>query len=159
MNAPIPQHNAEFKLARLSDAALIATLARDLVEAGLPWSWRPKRVAASIRHPETNVLTVWVDGRLRGFAIMEFLVEHAHLNLLAVEPSYRRFGLGRQLVEWLEETARVGGIRTIKLEVRAGNSDARVFYQRLGYREMNTIPGYYGRRETAVCMEHDLSRR
>ena len=43
-------------LARLADAPAIAQLSRTLIETGLPWSWFPRRVAASIRDPETNVL-------------------------------------------------------------------------------------------------------
>jgi ribosomal protein S18 acetylase RimI-like enzyme len=148
--------NIELKLARRGDAAVIARMSRDLVEDGLSWSWQPSRVAAHIRGPDSNVLTAWADGRLVGFAIMQFLDEHAHLNLLAVEPGYRRFGVGRQLIEWLEKTARAGGIFAIKLEVRASNMGARRFYRALGYQDSKVLPGYYSGREAAVCMTHDL---
>jgi ribosomal protein S18 acetylase RimI-like enzyme len=149
-------HVVEFKLARLRDAQRIAQMSRDLVEQGLPWSWTPARVATHIRGSDSNVLTAWVDGCLVGFAIMQFFDEHAHLNLLAVDPAQRRYGIGRQLIEWLEETARVGGMFTITLEVRAGNVGARTFYRTLGYQEIRSIPGYYSGRETAIRMTHDL---
>jgi ribosomal protein S18 acetylase RimI-like enzyme len=100
-----------------------------------------------------------MDQQLVGFAIMQFFDEHAHLNLLAVEPAYRRFGIGRQLIEWLEETARVGGIFLVNLEVRAGNTGAQAFYRTLGYREAKYISGYYSGCEAAVRMTHDLRRR
>jgi len=105
------------------------------------------------------VLTAWAEGRLIGFAIMEFFAEHAHLNLLAVDPAYRHSGVGRRLIEWLEETARVGGIFFVNLEVRAGNGGARAFYRALGYREIGYIAGYYSGWETAIRMTHDLRRR
>lgn len=146
----------ELKLARLRDAQRIAQMSRDLVEQGLPWSWTAPRVAAHIRGQDSNVLTAWVGGHLAGFAIMQFYAEYAHLNLLAVDPQYRRFGIGRKLIAWLEETARVGGIFTISLEVRANNGGARAFYRTLGYQEARTIPGYYRGRETAIRMIHDL---
>ena len=149
----------EFKLARLRDAQLIALMSRDLVEQGLSWSWTPKRVVSHIRNPESNVLTAWVQGRLLGFAIMQFYDEYAHLNLLAVDPAARRFGIGRQLLVWLEETALVGGIFTVRLEVRAGNVGARTFYRALGYQETDSLPGYYGGRETAIRMARDLRRQ
>jgi uncharacterized OB-fold protein len=79
-------------------------------------------------------------------------------NLLGVEPAYRRFGIGRRLVEWLEETARVGGMFSVRLEVRAGQTGSRTFYRRLGYQEDKYIPGYYSGREAAVRMTHDLRR-
>jgi [ribosomal protein S18]-alanine N-acetyltransferase len=146
----------ELKLARLRDAQRIARMSRDLVEQGLPWSWAAPRVAAHIRSQDTNVLTAWVGEQFAGFAIMQFSAEHAHLNLFAVDPQYRRFGIGRKLLVWLEETARAGGIFTINLEVRANNVGGRAFYRALGYQEVRTIPGYYSGRETAIRMTHDL---
>jgi ribosomal protein S18 acetylase RimI-like enzyme len=149
----------ELKLARRADARRIALMSRDLVEAGLPWSWTPQRVAHAIREPETAVLTAWTQGQLAGFAIMQFYAERAHLNLLAVDPAYRRLGVGGRLIAWLEKTARTGGLFFINLEVRAKNSTAQAFYRRLGYRASKSIPGYYTGRETAVCMQHDLRLR
>jgi ribosomal-protein-alanine N-acetyltransferase len=149
----------ELKLARLRDAQRMAQMSRDLVEHGLLWSWTAPRIATHIHGQDSNVLTAWIGDHLTGFAIMQFHTEHAHLNLLAVDPPYRRFGIGRKLVTWLEETARVGGIFTISLEVRANNGGARAFYRTLGYQEVRAIPGYYSGRETAIRMTHDLKIR
>lgn len=146
----------ELKLARLRDVQRIAQMSRDLVEDGLPWTWTAPRVAAHVRDQDSNVLTAWVGDHLAGFAIMQFYAEHAHLNLFAVDPQYRRFGIGRKLLVWLEETARVGGIFTINLEVRANNGGARAFYRTLGYQEVRAIPGYYSGRESAIRMTHNL---
>ncbi len=156
METAANRHSVELKLARLRDAERIALMSRDLVENGLPWSWTAPRVAAHIRGRDSNVLTAWADDHLVGFAVMQFLAEHAHLNLLAVEPAYRRAGIGCQLIAWLEETARVGGIFFIHLEVRAENGGARAFYCRLGYQETRYVPGYYSGREAAISMTHDL---
>jgi ribosomal-protein-alanine acetyltransferase len=147
---------AEISLARPCDADRIATLSRDLIESGLGWRWRPPRVRQQIRAPETNVIVARSIGALAGFAIMHYRTEEAHLLLLAVLPRYRRQGLGRQLVDWLERPARVAGITRIHLEVRASNTRARLFYQALGYREVRWIPDYYYGREAAVEMHHDL---
>lgn len=149
---------AELKLARLSDAYRIALMSRDLVEKGLPWSWLARRVASHIRGRESNVLTARVKGRLVGFAIMQFYDERAHLNLLAVDPAARRFGVGRRLVEWQEEVALSGGMHIVNLEVRANNAGAGASYRMLGYRESKRIPGYYSGREVAIRMTHDLRR-
>lgn len=148
-----------FQLARLDDAPWIARLSRDSVEYGLPWRWTPERVARFIRHRDCNGVTAWQGRRPAGFALMEYHTEYAHLNLLAVDPRNRRLGVGRRLVEWLETTARVAGLRFIRLEVRADNRGARAFYRALGYGERWTIPGYYSGRETAVCLTRDLRDR
>jgi ribosomal protein S18 acetylase RimI-like enzyme len=89
---------------------------------------------------------------------MYFGLDRAHLNLLAVKPDCRRLGVGRRLIEWLEQSARVAGAFTVKLEVRAGNSQAQAFYRRLGYRQAGFAPGYYSGKEAALAMVHDLRR-
>jgi ribosomal-protein-alanine N-acetyltransferase len=120
------------------------------------WSWTPARVAKHIRCPDTVVLTAREQGRLVGFAIMHFGDVNAHLNLLGVRPSHQRRGIGRGLVAWLEQSARVAGIATVNLEVRVSNKAARGFYKSLNYWEVVSIPNYYQRHESAMLMMHDL---
>jgi ribosomal-protein-alanine N-acetyltransferase len=148
-----------FQLARLQDAAPIADMSRVLIEKGLPWRWTPQRVAASIHAPNVNVLVARVDARVAGFAIMRYGDDDAHLDLLAVAPPYRRSGVGRRLLEWLEKCAVVAGTFRIALEVRAENTGAQLFYERMGYRRLLHLPGYYEGIGHAFRMGRDLSRR
>jgi [ribosomal protein S18]-alanine N-acetyltransferase len=147
------------QLARLADAETIANMSRVLIEAGLGWRWTPERVAASIRAANVNVLVAHIDNRTVGFAIMRYGDDVAHLDLLAVAPAYRRVGLGRQLLEWLEKCAVVAGMLRIDLEVRAQNTGAQLFYERMGYRTLVNLPGYYEGIEDAFRMRRDLSCR
>jgi ribosomal-protein-alanine N-acetyltransferase len=144
------------ELARPTDATAIATMSRDLIEFGLSWRWTPQRVAASIRAPEVNVLVARIHQQTAGFAIMRYGDHVAHLDLLGVGPQYRRLGVGRQLIEWLEKCALVAGIIQVVLEVRAQNEGAQLFYKRLGYRPLVQLPGYYQGVEAAVRMGRDL---
>ena len=147
---------ATLALARLADAPVIAELSRTLIETGLPWSWFPRRVAASLRDPETNVLVARAGERIAGFGIMRYGAEAAHLDLFAVDRPWQRQGMGRRLLEWLERPARVAGLARIVLEVRAENAGARVFYERLGYRTLALLPGYYQGREAALRLGRSL---
>lgn len=144
------------RLAKLREAGAIAFMSRDLVEYGLPWRWTAERIAASIRASETNVLVALNGETIAGFAIMRYGESDAHLDLLAVAPRYRRMGVGRQLVHWLERCAVVAGIFDITLELRAENELARDFYISLGYRPLHQVPGYYQGREAALRMQRDL---
>ena len=83
----------------------------------------------------------------------------AHLNLLAVRPVWQRRGLGRRMLGWMEESARVAGISAIHLEVRASNAAGRRFYRALGFQEMALLPRYYSGREAAIWMARDLRTR
>src|SRR5437870_2387319 len=147
------------RLARPADATTIANLSRDLIEYGLRWRWTPMRVAASIRAPEVNVLVACIHENVAGFAIMRYGDDDAHLDLLAVAPPYRRAGIGRRLLEWLEKCAVVAGIFSVALEVRAGNEGARLFYKRMDYRTLIHLPGYYQGLEAALRIGRDLSCR
>ncbi|MBI2319309.1 MAG: GNAT family N-acetyltransferase [Betaproteobacteria bacterium] len=146
------------RLARTAEAPAIAAMSRDLIEAGLGWSWESARVARAIRDRDTLVLIACDRARMVGFAIMQFGDEQAHLNLLAVRPSHQRLGIGRRMVGWLLESALVAGIATVTLELRAANTAARRFYQALGFAESAYIPGYYRGREMALRMTRELRR-
>ena len=141
------------RLARLADATTIANLSRDLIEYGLQWRWTPMRVASSMRAPDVNVLVACNHDNMAGFAIMRYGDDDAHLDLLAVAPPYRRAGIGRQLLEWLEKCAVVAGIFNVALEVRAENEGAQLFYKRMGYRTLEQLPGYYQGIEAATPHE------
>lgn len=144
-------------LARVAEAAVIARMSRDLIEVGLEWAWTAARVTSRIRARDSNVVVARLSGRIAGFGIMRYGDENAHLDLLGVAPDLRGRGLGRRLVDWLEQPARIGGIAAILLEVRLENGDARAFYERLGYREVERIPGYYQGREAALRMRRPLA--
>jgi ribosomal protein S18 acetylase RimI-like enzyme len=145
------------ELARVSDAEPISNLSRWLIEAGLQQTWVPERVIWHIRDRESTVLVAKDQGRLVGFAIMQFGDSSSHLSLLGVLPTRQRTGIGRKLLEWLEASAITAGTFTVKLEVRASNMPARRFYTTHGYRELDVVKGYYQGHDSAVRMSRDLS--
>jgi len=149
------------RLATRADSTQIAAMSRDLIERGLGWSWTPRRVLRSIGDAHTNVVVALENvqsggQRLTGFGIMKYHDDEAHLLLLAVHPSAARQGLGAALVAWLEASARAAGVGQVYLEARATNAAARAFYRRLGYGEIQRLPGYYGGVEASVRMAKDL---
>jgi ribosomal protein S18 acetylase RimI-like enzyme len=145
-----------FQLASARDAAAIASLSRRLIEAGLPPSWPAERVLCHIKRADSVVLTARFQTTLAGFAIMQFGDDRAHMNLLAVESAHQRRSLGRQLMNWLHESALVAGTFVLGLELRATNTAAQRFYEALGYRPGAVMPGYYQGREDALRMSLDL---
>ena len=132
-------------------------MSRQLIENGLPWSWNEQRICYCVKNRDCVVLAARDRRRLIGFAIMEFYDVHSHLSLLAIQPGYQKQGIGRQLLEWLEASARTAGIFAVQLELRATNDSARLFYEKLGYREVGRKPAYYDGREDALRMTHDLT--
>ena len=121
----------------------MAEMSRELIEAGLGWRYTSRRMTALIRDPETVALVACHGSRIQGFAVMQFGDVHAHLALLCVQPTQQLRGIGRRLNEWLVESARVAGIVSIRLELRADNAAALSFYRRLGFTETQLVPDYY----------------
>ena len=152
------------------DAQAISAMSRDFIESGLGWKYDAARVLRAMRDKETLAAVACEGGKgqakgavagslatsVAGFAIMEFGDERAHLVLLAVRPSHRRLGIGQRLLDWLLESARVAGMASIHLELRASNDAARRFYRAMGFYETVLVPGYYrsgeGKKEGALRM-------
>ncbi|MES2939021.1 MAG: N-acetyltransferase [Pseudomonadota bacterium] len=138
------EHPAVLRLARRTDAGPIAGMARELIEAGLTPRYTAARIARHIADPDTVALVAEAAGAgLRGFALMSFGDEHAHLVLLAVHPAARRQGLAGGMVRWLLESAEVAGMASVALELRADNGGAQAFYRALGFEATLLMPGYY----------------
>ncbi|HEY2968379.1 MAG TPA: GNAT family N-acetyltransferase [Casimicrobiaceae bacterium] len=140
------------QLASRGDAEAMASLSRDLIEAGLGWQYRAERIRVLMNEPDTATLVARDGHRVIGFAIMTFHDERAHLVLMAVRPSEQRRGIARRMVVWLLESAMTAGIASIHLELRARNEAAYAFYRALGFAETLRLPGYYLGREMAIRM-------
>jgi len=138
----------------LGDATRLAELSGELIEHGLSRRWSARRISDALCDSETAGVVAEDGGAIIGFALMgfDFPQREAHLWLLAVEPTQRFRGLGRALVGWLEKVGRLGGIASFQLEVRADDPGAQAFYQRLGYREVARLSGYYEGKLDALRM-------
>ena len=146
----------DIRPAGIADAPHLSEMSGRLIEYGLPRSWGVPRIVRHMRRRDDVVIKAMERDIVAGFAIMSFGDEAAHLNLLAVEPEYRRRAIGRRLLTWLEESAVCAGTFFISLEVRARNRGARRFYHALGYDETDVLPGYYNDIEDAVALARDL---
>ena len=131
-------------------------MSRDLIEAGLGWSYRPRRVRELIEDPETATVVGRARLAIAGFGMMGFEDERAHLVLLAVHPAWQRQGLARRIIDWLIGSARVAGVASVHVELRAHNVAALALYRAMGFTETAQFPGYYRGRESAILMVRTL---
>jgi ribosomal protein S18 acetylase RimI-like enzyme len=143
-------------LARIGDVPAIAHMSRLLIEAGLPWNWTPRRVAAHLRQRDSLLVVAKENRELVGFVMAQFGDAAVHVTLLAVAASRRRRGAGRRLMAWVEECAVAAGLFKISLEVRAGNRSALRFYAAMGYTQSGVLDRYYSGIEDAVTLVRDL---
>ena len=87
-----------------------------------------------------DFLVALCDGRVAGFSVARRVAEdESELLNLAVDPAFRRRGVGRRLVAALAS----GHPGVLWLEVRESNLDARKLYKSLGFLEAGYRPAYY----------------
>ncbi|MCB2064088.1 MAG: GNAT family N-acetyltransferase [Novosphingobium sp.] len=77
-----------------------------------------------------------------GFTLSRSVAGETELLLLAVDPQFRRRGLGALLVENLLHCARAKGESRIFLEMRRGNPAERL-YRKIGFQPVGERPNYY----------------
>jgi len=147
------------RLARSDDVPTLASMSRDLIEAGLGWQYRPRRVRELLADRETVALVACDRNSVVGFAVMTFGDESAHLVLMAVRPTHQRRGIASAMLGWLLKTAATAGVASIHVELREHNVPALRFYRMHGFAELRELPGYYRGRETGIRMARVLRAR
>lgn len=153
--------------------SLYRTVSADLKMRGVhQWDWLyPNRfviqgdlkrgTAFGLRDGDAMVGAVVVDSRQSSrYAGLPWIGQEAGqarcIHRLAVDPAYQGQGLGKKLLQFAEEQARMAGGASIRLDVFSGNPGAAQLYVRSGYQKIGTIQ-FPMRREPYDCFEKLLS--
>jgi ribosomal-protein-alanine N-acetyltransferase len=95
-------------------------------------------------------------GSIVGFAGLWIMVDEAHVTTFAVDPAWRRRGVGERLLLALLDLAVERQAREATLEVRLSNMPARRLYEKYGFRPVGIRPRYYSDNgEDALIMTTD----
>ncbi len=106
--------------------------------------WPPHAYRAELETNElARYLCAWVGGRIVGYAGMWVMVDEAHITTFAVDPGWRRRGVGDRILVALLDVAVERGARDATLEVRVSNLGARRLYEKFGFRPVGIRPRYY----------------
>jgi ribosomal protein S18 acetylase RimI-like enzyme len=109
----------------------------------------------------TNRLFVAVDGdEWLGIAIGSRTSDEAtaHVYSMWVDPTARRAGIGRRLVQEVVEWSRSTGARELELNVTATNPGAIAFYERMGFADaMQRRPLREGSTAEVILMRRALA--
>lgn len=104
------------------------------------------------------------DAKLIGYAGGWIVDGQVQLLKVATDPTYRRQGIAQELLTHVSRDARDLGATEMTLEVRAANTGAHAFYERLGLQRIGVRPRYYSDKEDAVIYtgplplsEHDVA--
>lgn len=107
--------------------------------------WSLERLAAIVADPACLALVADVDGAVAGFLTVEPTgAGQVELTRFYVDPAARRGGIGRRLLDAAIDAARVGGARSMLVNVFADNTIGRAFYEREGFRLLRLEPTTVG---------------
>jgi ribosomal-protein-alanine acetyltransferase len=94
-----------------------------------------------------------------GLSVLRDGSKAGHVLSLAINPAFHRIGIGRALIKHFSEACRRANARSLFLEVKKSNENARKFYSHLGFKELCVYPRYYrmrGYTEDAILMRREL---
>jgi len=127
--------------------------------------WHRIHFAFSYWSNPAGFLVAELGEKIVGYAIVEMtrdedpwrpkLKIRGHIQNLAVDPRFRRRGIGRKLIEAILSLLREQGVESVWLETRESNSTARAFYSKIGFKEEGRLPSYYSD-EDALMMTKRL---
>jgi len=83
---------------------------------------------------------------------------HGHVTALTVAPTFRRLGLARKLMGYLEDVSERKRAYFVDLFVRVSNKVAIDMYRKFGYVVYRRVLEYYSGDEDAFDMRKSLSR-
>lgn len=80
---------------------------------------------------------------LAGYIVARLGADELHINNVAVRESYRRQGIGQDLLKKILEEGKRSGVPRAYLELRAGNSAALALYEKYGFSVTARRKNYY----------------
>ncbi len=103
--------------------------------------WSDEALREELGNPCARFLVAESDGRAVGYIGCHHVADEGFVANVAVDPRYRRQGIGRQLVAAAIKQG--DGLYRLTLEVRASNEAAAALYRSLGFVKDGTRPRFY----------------
>ena len=115
----------------------------ELEQSCFPAPWKEAMYRVEINRPEAVFLALEKDNQLVGFLCGWILFDEGHILKIAVDPSFRRRGLGRTMMAAFEQRCDEKKVKVIWLEVREKNIEAMDFYRSLRFHQEGMRKAYY----------------
>ena len=105
--------------------------------------WSEKSVASELTNPLALWLVAVQGDTVAGYIGSQSVMGEADMMNLAVQPEYRRQGIGEKLVSALIAALAQQNVHSLTLEVRVSNAPATSLYEKLGFVQVGRRPNYY----------------
>lgn len=108
----------------------------------LPNKMSEKDFQNSILSKNHKLFVAELEGKIVGFVMIE-ITDEINIENVVVEKSYRNYGIGTRLLEFVVDYAKSQNINTLSLEVSENNLTAYLLYKKFGFDLRRTRKNYY----------------
>ena len=147
---PLSRPSVSTRLARMADCVALSEIHASAFKRG----WSDAEFEALLSQPGVHALLAQYQKRFgsrapAGFILYRLAADEAEILSVAVDPAYRRRGIGKTLLENTLRQVYRDGAQSIHLEVEDSNQAAIGLYRGVEFRESGRRAGYYAQgRET-----------
>ncbi len=124
----------------------------EIEQTSFPSPWKKEAFLSELHNPHSCFWVAEKAGDIIGYLCCWFVADEGEILNVAIDPGYRRCGLGKILVREMITVAGQKGAHTLYLEVRVSNGPAITLYKSFGFREIGTRRKYYTDGEDALLM-------
>lgn len=87
-----------------------------------------------------DILLYFIEDKIVGFVTYKKQSTYCQIGLIAVNPNFQGKGIGRQLINEVENTLYKKGINTLRIPTQLENKEACFFYKKIGYKIIESTP-------------------
>lgn len=135
-----------------SDLPQVLELQRELAFQ----DWNEKQFLSEIKASYACCVVYESEGRIQGYAIFHLMGPDSELLSIATREAEQRRGIGSHLLHAGLDQLTASDDQCF-LEVRVGNSKARAFYEKHGFKLYNVRKKYYSDGEDAALYKYSKS--
>ena len=132
--------NLTIRKMTVDDVSAVVDL--DKKSFSLPWPERSFRFELT-DNPASRCWVAEREGNIVGMIVVWLIVDEAHVATIAIDPEYRRQGIGKRLLAHALRHMIRDGARSSFLEVRESNRVAQEMYRKFGYEVTGRRRRYY----------------
>jgi len=104
-----------------------------------------------------EVMVTRLAGKIVGYVSLRFVADEGDVVTIAVDTSVQKQGVGTLMMDWLETTAKVRGVKNLFLEVRSDNIPAIAMYLARDFERIDLRRNYYDTGVDAYVMRKRLN--
>lgn len=129
----------EIRAMNLADVADVYRI--ETLSFRTPWSRRS--LSEEVNNRLAHYLVALIDETIVGYCGMWVLFDECHITNIAVDPSYRREGIGKALLLCAMEVGSSFDATSMTLEVRETNRIAQEMYRKFDFMQQGFRKHYY----------------